>query len=360
MTAGGLSTQHIPYNELPIRIDNDDFEGHVIIIVKPDDRGDYRYASYFEGKKRRIELQVQGRFKRPPTEMPMIRVSPKPLLKMSLNLVTRSACGIILAVLRRVLGADSFSHSFGSADEPPHMTFPFSVMCSIHCTPEGEKPPALASDVLRRLKSTDADWAKALPLDTRTTYTFTWYSMYLDIVTWEVVSVPGLRSFSLSSFWGSADSMQLHIFRRMEGKTPVGTLWNLRLAKGLTGAELLNDREAELGGYRSRSSSDASFVTAESGVSDDWHPVSLDGPAAAPERRGGRIKTCLVFCCISGIFGKVWSYFQRSGRSDRYAGLQSSYGPPQAGDEHPDESSWTMLPLPTTTALHLDTKGTFF
>lgn len=291
--------QEVPYNAEPVRFSNELWEGRVLVVVRPAREipaQGWLYEPLFRGKRRRLEVQVQGRFKRPPKHEELwVRASPLPLERMTLSVVAHSFCRVVLVVMRNLLGR-GFRHSFGDDGDSPHMSFPIHQICSVVRTPPGKEVPRLGSQTLQALQTGSAGWRGLLPLDSEHTYTFTWHTMYLDLDKWQLVRIPGLQAMPLETFWGDADSLQVAMYSENSRRV----YWDLRLSRGAGGASITGGGELP-GGFEDweECRSQVSVRTVQSWatcISDDMMSVAsieseedLDlRPQPGPRNRGTR------------------------------------------------------------------------
>jgi hypothetical protein len=159
--------------------------------------------TYFLGKKRAFEIQVQGQFKRPPKGV--VWFGAEVTRPMTLSRMKRMICGVLLKLVA------AFGHrahvSFAEQRIPgdvPHIACPaLSAMDRVIITPPGGVPPTLGSNfpltegmaAIKALHSQPEDFLVGH------TYTMTFFSHYIDFERWAVVEIPGVGSVDLHSFW---------------------------------------------------------------------------------------------------------------------------------------------------------------
>lgn len=229
--------QNVHVNCEPEHFENAACEGKIVVMVAPPHEGPWLYKKYFAGKSRRVEVQLQIRFKQPPPGCPWLWLSPQPLEKVSLNAFTGVFCKLVLALIRRHQG-DAFSWSFGgNGDTPettPHIALPLSQVLGVWATPPGEAPPRLGSADMTKLQKTGkeskAAWASLLPLDTAHTYTLQSYSMYVDFCRWQAANLPGMSPVSLDRFWPTAEQLRMALYCPTPGGSEV--LFDMRIRRG--------------------------------------------------------------------------------------------------------------------------------
>ena len=112
--------------------------------------------------------------------------------EMAWSFLTKSFANVILQVLKRLV-PDSH-HSFGAKNETPHIVLPLvSAIDYFIATPEGEKSPDLgvASLPVTNDRADYADGKEKFKIGP--TYTLSFHSMYINVVTWKVTNIPGQK-----------------------------------------------------------------------------------------------------------------------------------------------------------------------
>ena len=203
----------------PVDFETDIFKGKILMLLRPKNLQDDPYwSSLFSRKKRSFILQVQGKFKRKPTGQ--IFVGAEITERMKMGLFTRGILGILIKCLSQFFS--DFSHSFGNKEEtefpriaaPAHRAFERLVV-----TPPGKDPPVIGGDPFQesdserseRIKSSNWEW------DTESTYSFSFYSMYVDLPTWRVVNLKVSGNIDLSTLWGDS-ALRIVLYEHMGGK----------------------------------------------------------------------------------------------------------------------------------------------
>jgi hypothetical protein len=191
-----------------VPLDTPVFQGHALFILKPDKPSDDPLYSkaIFEGKQRKFEVQIQGRFRKKPTGTVFIggEITEGP---MALGLVTKSLCNMLLAFCRRMNGLMHYSFGDGGNVELPHIVFPlYTSVDKFVKTPEGQTPPPMGKlfdepdkeRSKRRSSTTPMEW------DTTSTYSFSFNSMYVDLPAWKLVGLPMMKDMDLHTFWSES------------------------------------------------------------------------------------------------------------------------------------------------------------
>jgi Protein of unknown function (DUF1769)/Protein of unknown function, DUF547 len=192
----------------PVDFETDLFKGKMIVIVRPQNPetdDPYWNERLFSSRKRRLVINLQGTFKREPQGVLYAGAEISDQMKM--GLVTRGLCKILLRL------AESFNknlhYSFGDSEgkELPHIVAPaYTFFERVVVTPPGETLPPMdepfdesPESIAHRKKTTSyGEWS------TTDTYSFSFYSMYIDLPTWQLVGLPASGDLSLKTFWGQS------------------------------------------------------------------------------------------------------------------------------------------------------------
>lgn len=219
------ATEIIPNSE-PMRLDNDCFSGHVMLLIRTPDVDDpkelkpagetpSRISEYMKAYKRRFEFQFQIKLKKIPTGPLFLGCEVEDMIKMSRW--TKSLANFLLAMIRRI--NPGFHYSLGiekdKADpeqlkrgdyENTHLSFPVEAsMDRVVITKPGETPPELGHELFetnesvkrrRRMGAGSVNW------NLEDTYTLCLWSAYFDWIKWKSMNVPGCRPFSLCAVTG--------------------------------------------------------------------------------------------------------------------------------------------------------------
>eukprot|EP00903_Cladosiphon_okamuranus_P011548 g10871.t1 len=198
-----------PNSIAPIPINNQHFEGLALLMLKREPM-DKRYKHMFDGKNRMFEVQVQGKFKKPPDGE--LFISLEITDRMKLGLLTRGLCKLLLSFGQKM--NRRLHYSFGDKDnaELPHIAFPLvTSVDSLICTPEGGEVPVLGrsfkedKEQKARRRRGEEDRATGIgEFQTGFTYSFSFHSMYIDIAQWSTCKIPVMRDIDLHTFWGSS------------------------------------------------------------------------------------------------------------------------------------------------------------
>lgn len=223
------TTRLIP-NSVPQKLENECFEGNVMLLIRTPDADDpkeakdnmgeipLRISEYLKPKNRRFEFQFQIKLKKVPTGPLFLGCELEHPIKISR--LTKGLTGVLLAMIRRI--NSGFHYSWGldpaqqKADptawdegryEKTHLSFPVEAsMDRIVITKPGEDPPELGHELFesdasvkrrRKMGSGSVDW------NTEDTYTMCLWSAYCDWIKWKSLNVPGVRPFSLGNVTGS-------------------------------------------------------------------------------------------------------------------------------------------------------------
>eukprot|EP01062_Namystynia_karyoxenos_P014550 TRINITY_DN15241_c0_g1_i1.p1 TRINITY_DN15241_c0_g1~~TRINITY_DN15241_c0_g1_i1.p1 ORF type:complete len:431 (+),score=135.51 TRINITY_DN15241_c0_g1_i1:85-1293(+) len=194
----GLSGRVAEANGQGLPIETELFSGRFCIFTRtgPSD-------SFFAGKKRRVEIQIQGRWKKAPSGTVFMGGEVPEVMKLGMG--TRAACGMLIT-FARAFNSTLHVHLTGApgTDERPHMALPLPLLIdSWHETMPGEEPPRLGSRLPQGdLKQLRKQYHNDFPFRTDSVCTMSWHSMYFDFETWQIANVPGANGSSLRNFWG--------------------------------------------------------------------------------------------------------------------------------------------------------------
>lgn len=190
----------------PVDIETDFFKGKIILLIRPpnpETDDPYWNERLWSQKKRRIVLQIQGKFKREPEGM--IYAGAEVSEQMKLGLLTRGLCKVLLGLLQSF--TKDIHYSFGEDDELPHIVAPAHVFFDrVVVTPPDQVPPPIdepleeSAEAIARRKARKVygKWG------TINTYSFSFYSMYIDLPQWQLVGLPASGDLSLKTFWGKS------------------------------------------------------------------------------------------------------------------------------------------------------------
>mmetsp|Transcript_5436 Transcript_5436/g.9072 ORF Transcript_5436/g.9072 Transcript_5436/m.9072 type:complete len:372 (+) Transcript_5436:2-1117(+) len=190
-----------------VPIENDLFVGQVLLIMRPPDptADPYYNEKVFSKKKRRLEIQIQGKFKYVPTGTVWCGFEVTEAMK--LGLVASSLCNLLLRLVSKTVPGDMhFSFGEENNEEMAHISFPaWTLFDRVVVTKQGDEPPPLG-EVLpepakaasqRKRSGKTGDW------NTSDTYSFSYHSMYMDLSIWHVVNLP-TPDIDLKTFWGNS------------------------------------------------------------------------------------------------------------------------------------------------------------
>eukprot|EP01063_Lacrimia_lanifica_P037950 TRINITY_DN7953_c0_g1_i1.p1 TRINITY_DN7953_c0_g1~~TRINITY_DN7953_c0_g1_i1.p1 ORF type:complete len:465 (+),score=83.94 TRINITY_DN7953_c0_g1_i1:63-1457(+) len=223
-----FSADELVPNAGALHIHNGHIMGQVFLKTRTSPALDPRVASYFEGRRRKFEFQMQFVLSR---DVAAERLYLNSFLEkpMQLGFAARGAVRIITALLKKLSrGSQCF---FG--DETPEssraaIAIPFVYAADeIVTTPPDEAPPALGvelaySDSSPQPSAKLSDVKKQLVKEgyrAGWTYTVAFYSMYLDLEEWAACNLPGLRPISLRNFWKD-QSLHVGLSVLPEGEDP--------------------------------------------------------------------------------------------------------------------------------------------
>jgi hypothetical protein len=215
----GSKRRKLPLNaQEPVDFETELFKGKVLVIVRPnhpEKEDPYWNERIFAQKRRRIIIQIQGKFQYLPQGVVYAGAEITELMK--LGLVTKGLSKILLTLLQGFY--QNLHHSFGDNEELAHIVAPADQFFQrIVVTKPGEIPPAMDTGEFEEkssmqqplnqqqpFKNATNTTATAIgPWNTSDTYSFSFYSMYIDLPTWQLVGLPASGDLSLKTFWRNA------------------------------------------------------------------------------------------------------------------------------------------------------------
>jgi hypothetical protein len=243
----------------PVPFETDLFVGHTLIVIRPNNNNNSSSSSttttqdnvaqldpywnerIFAHKSRRLIIQLQGKFKRQPRGM--VYAGAQVSNPLQLGLVTRGLASILLRFIETFNPNVHYSYGEGeeqaaaagggrggggndksnnnnnhhktttTKSERAHIVVPaYTFFERVIATPPGETPPSLGdlndvrwkespAAVQARKKGTQGE---AGHWNTTDTYSFSYYSMYIDLPTWSLVKLPVSGNIALQTFWGQS------------------------------------------------------------------------------------------------------------------------------------------------------------
>jgi hypothetical protein len=213
-----LQTNRLSVNSgIPLEFENEFFKGRIVILhrVPEDYKGPYRYREFFAQRKRRWELRWQGVFKKPISSPIVFGAEILSSRIPKRNFASRALLSLLLKFsgsLARNRGADLYTNIVDdvSAGDCSVRYFHFPVHSSdlILSTQAGEVPPDISEAAQLQSTPIHADsksvFKNCVDIDISCVYTFVFYSMYADFVSWDVCNVPlGINGMSLNRLVGN-------------------------------------------------------------------------------------------------------------------------------------------------------------
>ena len=124
---------------------------------------------------------------------------------MVLGWAMRSVASLMLKMVKS-LSYGAFDHGFGSAagDIPHIATSLYQGVDRFVITEPGDVPPTLgvdlpeSSSVRKKRRSSTSN----LIIDVNKIYSLSYHTMYIELLNWQVVRLPGFKSISLEGYWG--------------------------------------------------------------------------------------------------------------------------------------------------------------
>ncbi|GKY98391.1 hypothetical protein MPSEU_000796600 [Mayamaea pseudoterrestris] len=186
--------------------ETDLFKGKIICVLRPENPSSddpFWHERVFAHKRRRLIINVQGTFKKQPTGV--VYAGAEISKPMRLGLVTRALAGVLLKLVDRFIpGVHS---SFGDDNEQAHIVAPaLGFFERIVVTPPGKIAPKLDEDIVESTESMASrrSGKSSIKWNTVDTFTFSFYSMNIDLPNWSLVGLPVSGDISLTTFWGDS------------------------------------------------------------------------------------------------------------------------------------------------------------
>ena len=250
----GKYQTNVPLNsQQPIPFETDLFQGKALVIMRPNVKNDdaklieqvdpYYSERIFSKKSRRIIIQFQGKFKRKPQGI--VYAGAELSDPMQLGLVTRGVASILLSFVEKF--SSTVHYSYGDPKtktnttttngettdnnnddnddrdiERSHIVVPaYTCFENLIVTKPGDTPPELGAlqwdgedKVQERERKSGklgyGDW------NTTDTYSFCYFSMYIDLPTWSLVKLPiPSGSIGLETFWGRS-TLSICMYEKLE------------------------------------------------------------------------------------------------------------------------------------------------
>lgn len=192
-----------------VPIESDLFSGRVLLMMRPPNSAEddpYYHERVFSKKRRRFEIQIQGKFKYIPEGTVWCGFETSE--QMQLGLVSKGLCNLLLRLVSKAVPG-TMHYSFGDKNnnELPHISFPaWTLFDKVVVTEDGETPPPLGPEMLPETKQASAARKRSGESgiwNTTDTYSFSYHSMYLDLPIWHLVNLP-TSDIDLSQFWGDS------------------------------------------------------------------------------------------------------------------------------------------------------------
>jgi hypothetical protein len=193
-----------------IMIENDIFEGKVMLVLRPltpDDDPDFEQRVIDEGAT--FQIQLQGRFKKPVRKDRLYVGAQLANNKMNLGNLAKRASDLLLMLLSKSMGSN-MTYSFGTDKELPHISFPLHTgMEHVVLADEGASIPRIGTPFveseeskIRRRADDFQDW------DADKVYSMSYSAGSIDLPAWKVLFP---FEMDLSRFWGDS-AMRLVIY----------------------------------------------------------------------------------------------------------------------------------------------------
>jgi len=209
----------IPINAFaPVEIENDHFKGRMMMFHETGSEPGMELNSWTEDaadatetgerQKRGVELQIQGRFKKPCppwTKSSGLWVCAELESPMKLGFLMQNVLKMIMAFVKKKSDG-RFYYNLGTSSERPHLAFPVGQVFTCVVTPPGGEPPKLGSQELN-----DTKWQgpEGIEIKPENTYTFFYKTPFADLCTWDVLGVPGVSPLPGEKLVGDVTKVRL-------------------------------------------------------------------------------------------------------------------------------------------------------
>lgn len=219
----------------PIAFENDFFQGQLLFLVRDSTLSSKKqpamktnWSHLFNGRKRALWVQVQGRFKRLPPSDATLFLAVEVASRLTLGFWTRKLVEVLVSIMKKlakhvhVSFGDELSAGNDEQDgetELPHAAFPlYQTVDEFVETPITNDeatsssvtrlPPMLGIENFgepqqqkeRRMRASGTDEKKEFALDR--VYTFQFYTMYADLAQWQIANLPGMPEIPLKKLTG--------------------------------------------------------------------------------------------------------------------------------------------------------------
>lgn len=190
-----------------VDFETDLFKGRALVVLRPENPSSDPYWNerLFSKKKRRILIQLQGKFKHVPKGT--VYAGAEVSEQMKLGLIARGLSTVLLKLVENFNPQVHFSYGDSKGREKPHIVVPaYSFFERVVVTPPGENPPLLGEQFVESAPSI-AQRKKPnvqYQFTTSDVYSFSFYSMYMNLPTWQLVGLPVQGDISLKTFWGDS------------------------------------------------------------------------------------------------------------------------------------------------------------
>jgi len=174
----------------PQRISKDFIEGDLMFLVRDDEH------SYFEGMKRRFDVQFQFQLKQE-TQTVWYGVELDETLELSYmqNMIATGSLGFC-----KRMNPGSF---YSRLSREPCMVFKVEhSMDRIARTEPGDSPPCLGEPIHETAKSIKKRAKHGMDWNTRDTFTISCFSAYFDFLSWSCINIPFMPNFDVTKVVG--------------------------------------------------------------------------------------------------------------------------------------------------------------
>ncbi|TMW60251.1 hypothetical protein Poli38472_000293 [Pythium oligandrum] len=198
-----------------IPFESEYFQGHYLFMVRDTTRsagGVSTWGQLFNGKRRTLWVQIQGRFKKPLPPRCVIYLAtelPNPR-GFQVAFLTRQLVTLLITLVKKFVPTAHISFGDERSDpaenELPHAAFPLYQNADEFVVTSGtDAVPVLGQECFgetRKQKETRSRVAvgQEPPVQLDAVYSFQFHTMYADLAQWKMVNVPGMPDMDLKRF----------------------------------------------------------------------------------------------------------------------------------------------------------------
>ncbi|KAF1329909.1 hypothetical protein FI667_g5616, partial [Globisporangium splendens] len=211
----------------PIAFENELFKGTFLFMVRdsnPPPRSSSNvptktnWSHLFNGRKRTLWVQVQGRFKRASPPNSTLFLAAEVPSRLTLGFWTKKLVEVLVSIMKKISRHVHVSFGDGDSGELAHAAFPlyqtvdeFVETPITDATAAPHRVPTLGTEnfgeskqqqQLRVHSNGDSRGENPKVFTPDDIYTFQFYTMYADLAQWKIANLPGVPEIPLTKFCG--------------------------------------------------------------------------------------------------------------------------------------------------------------